>query len=250
MFTNDMTRDDLNMTNKEMKKFIKDGTKENKISEKPTRQQLYFLYKLIMNRVHVQISCFDIFKYRLAKLCLCCKSLQKSKSFKTNLKRLKVFKRGQKKLANDLDLVKLIHTNMENAVNRSVSLIMMRDSFSRSKDAESSCQTAIVIKRTRTHCNRLTLIYSAKKRISKTSERRPKTYLRNLVETNLTLRLRGFFQASRQRDISTLKSFVSDKISPNNSNLSGTRAIHQIRIMSRLNLSRQSGFTKTPKSCP
>ena len=38
MFTNDMTRDDLNMTNKEMKKFIKEGTKENKISEKPTRQ--------------------------------------------------------------------------------------------------------------------------------------------------------------------------------------------------------------------
>ena len=33
-----------------MEQFVKENTKKHYISEKPKRQQLYFLYKLIMNR--------------------------------------------------------------------------------------------------------------------------------------------------------------------------------------------------------
>ena len=45
-----LTTNDLDLDAEQMEKFVKTGIKKPYISVKPKKQQLYFLYKLILNR--------------------------------------------------------------------------------------------------------------------------------------------------------------------------------------------------------
>ena len=56
-----------------MERFVKNGIKKPYISAKPKRQQLYFLYKLIMNRKMFQFKCGDRMLHKLGKLFCCCR---------------------------------------------------------------------------------------------------------------------------------------------------------------------------------
>ena len=94
IFEGDMTRHDLALTDNQMKNFIKDGIQNQWINERPTRQQLYFLYKLIMNRVEINYSLRDYLRYLVAKLCICCNFLRRKSSIKTSLQRQKMFQKG------------------------------------------------------------------------------------------------------------------------------------------------------------
>ena len=46
----DITANVLDLNEEQVEKFVKNGIKKPYISVKPKKQQLYFLYKLIMNR--------------------------------------------------------------------------------------------------------------------------------------------------------------------------------------------------------
>ena len=82
------------------------------ISMTPKRQQLYFLYKLIMNRKLFRYSFCDTIINRIGKFFCCCrkKVIKKwcSNRFKMAEKRKKLFERGKRKLTRDLDILTLI----------------------------------------------------------------------------------------------------------------------------------------------
>ena len=101
-----------------MEQFIKIGNKAHFIYNKPSRSQLYFLYKLIMNRKQFKyymrdriLSCID----RLS----CCKKKCSGRLAKAK-KRAETYERGQKKLTDDLDIVRLIFREQMHDVNKRV----------------------------------------------------------------------------------------------------------------------------------
>ena len=104
----------------EMKKFIKQGIKRGYVSTKPHRQQLYYIYKLIVNRYKFKYTAQDFVRNFIDKLCCCCKLKNSSKSFKQAAIRGKQFERGQKKIKEDLDIIKLIQNNVARVVNQQV----------------------------------------------------------------------------------------------------------------------------------
>ena len=95
-----------------MKEFIKQGIKKDYISVKPKKQQLYFLYKLIMNREVFDYTYIDRSLNRISRLFCCCrKKLMKkwcSKRFKSAQNKTRLFKTGQRKLTQDLDIISVI----------------------------------------------------------------------------------------------------------------------------------------------
>ena len=107
-----------------MENFIKDGINKNYISRKPKRQQLYFLYKLMMNRKRFE----DSFKNRLFN-CLvtpffCCprKFDAKKKQNKLSIahRQEMMFQKGQRKLQHDLDIVRIIENQQLNDIHNQV----------------------------------------------------------------------------------------------------------------------------------
>ena len=90
-----------------MKKMLKDS-EQIAISEKPKRQQLYKLYKLILNRVMFKYGPFHSFEEYLR--CICYKS---KKSLKSKMKskagmRHFYFKKAHARLNHDLDIAGLL----------------------------------------------------------------------------------------------------------------------------------------------
>ena len=60
-----------NIKESEMKKFVKTGIKKHFIDPKPKRSQLYFLYKLILNRKNFEYKDKDVvLNLIFKKLCL------------------------------------------------------------------------------------------------------------------------------------------------------------------------------------
>ena len=56
-----------------MEIFVKDNTKKHYISEKPKPQQLYFLYKLILNRKKFKYELSDRILILCGKFFRCCR---------------------------------------------------------------------------------------------------------------------------------------------------------------------------------
>ena len=107
-----LTTNDLDLNEEQMEKFVKTGIKKPYISVKPKKQQLYFLYKLILNRKLFQFNFIDRQLHSIGKIFCCCrkKMIENwcSKRFKSAETRRKLFKRGKRKLTQDLDIVTLI----------------------------------------------------------------------------------------------------------------------------------------------
>ena len=108
-----------------MEKFIRHGIRRPYISAKPKKQQLYFLYKLIMNRKKFQFDFVDRTLNRLSFLFCCCrkKLLEKwcsERLFSTAEKRSRQFQKGQRKLTRDLDIVTLIQRQQMHDVSKQV----------------------------------------------------------------------------------------------------------------------------------
>lgn len=96
-----------------MEKFIKQGIRRPYISEKPKRQQLYFLYKLILNRTMFSYDFMDRMLHRVSKFACCLRKrlLEKWCSkhvFSKAERRAEQFRRGKRKITKDLDIVTLI----------------------------------------------------------------------------------------------------------------------------------------------
>ena len=105
--------DELILPDKQMKKFIRKGVKDFHYSDKPTRQQLYYLYKLIINRRPFSYSWGDWLRSCLIKSCLCCKLKKSTNKFMQAYENDKIYQRGKEKLHQDLDIVKLIQRAMK-----------------------------------------------------------------------------------------------------------------------------------------
>ena len=96
-----------------MKRFIKRGIKQRYISKKPKSQQLYFIYKLMMNRKKFEYKPSERVYYWVSKL-LCCfrkRFMERgrcSKQFKLADKKKRLLESGKNLLADDLDILKLI----------------------------------------------------------------------------------------------------------------------------------------------
>ena len=107
-----LTTNDLDLNEEQMEKFVKTGIKKPYISVRPKKQQLYFLYKLIMNRKLFQFNFIDRRLHSIRKIFCCCrKKLMKkwcAKRFKSTEKKTRLFKTGQRKLTQDLDIISLI----------------------------------------------------------------------------------------------------------------------------------------------
>ena len=107
-----ITTNELDLSDEQMEKFVKNGIKKPYISVKPKKQQLYFLYKLIMNRKIFYYNSMDRLLHNFSKVFCCCrkKLIEKwcSKRFKSAEKRSKLFQRGKRKLTRDLDIITLI----------------------------------------------------------------------------------------------------------------------------------------------
>ena len=108
-----------------MEKFVKHGIKQPYISIKPQKQQLYFLYKLIMNRKMFHYSCTDrilVFFNRISTIFCCCKKRKIknccSKRFNSAEKQNRLFTKGKHKLTRDLDIVTLIQRQQMHDVNK------------------------------------------------------------------------------------------------------------------------------------
>lgn len=109
----------------QMEQFIKYGIRRPYISVKPKRQQLYFLYKLILNRTLFRFNFMDRMLHRLSKFTCCLKKrlIEKWCSkhvFKKAEKRAERFRRGKQKLTKDLDIVTLIQRQQMHDVNKQV----------------------------------------------------------------------------------------------------------------------------------
>ena len=63
---------DMALEGKEMKNFIKEGIKGHYIDKAPKKGQLYFLYKLIMNRKNFVFTKSDILLDFLRRYLFCC----------------------------------------------------------------------------------------------------------------------------------------------------------------------------------
>ena len=92
---------------KKMKKLLKDDEKEA-ISKKPKRQQLYKLFKLIINRKDFQYSYFHAFERYLR--CFRCKSRKSLKAYRNGKDGMRhlYFKKAKTKLKQDLDISGLL----------------------------------------------------------------------------------------------------------------------------------------------
>ena len=117
-------QDDLTLSSDEMEDFVKQNIKSHYISEKPKRQQLYFLYKIILNRQSFVYHFSDWIMFclcRIRSFCSCNRQLQqtdgkkgitcrKACSYNQKLaeRKHRTFRRGKEKLTRDLDIVKLI----------------------------------------------------------------------------------------------------------------------------------------------
>ena len=102
-----------------MEQFVKENTKKHYISEKPKPQQLYFLYKLIMNRKKFNYALTDRFIHSCGSIFRCCRS-RCPRRYSMVEKHNKLFQRGKSKLTHDLDIVRLIQRDQMNDVNRQV----------------------------------------------------------------------------------------------------------------------------------
>ena len=115
-----MLESELAIDNTEMKLFIKKGIKSKYISKKPKKQQLYYLYKLILNRRSFTYRWAETLLLWSRKLFCCCskKCIEKrcKKSFKTAEKKEKFFKKGKDNLKNDLDIVRLVSSIQNQSV--------------------------------------------------------------------------------------------------------------------------------------
>ena len=69
----EMKEEDFVLDAERMEQFVKENTKMRYISEKPKPQQLYFLYKLIMNRKKFKYSLSDRFLTLCGKFSRCCR---------------------------------------------------------------------------------------------------------------------------------------------------------------------------------
>ena len=88
-----------------MKELLKIESTKN-ISIMPKRKQLYYLYKIITNRLNFEYNLLHTFAY-FGK-CLHCRKKKSLKNVQT-WKRDFYLNRGQEKLNKDLDIVQLLH---------------------------------------------------------------------------------------------------------------------------------------------
>ena len=90
-----ITANVLDLNEEQMEKFVKNGIKKPYISVKPKRQQLYFLYKLIVNRTLFQYNFLDRMLHQVGRVFCCCrkKLIENwcSKRFKSAEKRNRLF---------------------------------------------------------------------------------------------------------------------------------------------------------------
>ena len=108
----------MKLDDDQMEKFIKNGNKGHFIYNKPSRGQLYFLYKLIMNRKQFKYYMRDRLLNCINRLS-CCKKKCSDRLAKAK-KRAETYERGQKKLTDDLDIVNLLFREQMHDVNKRV----------------------------------------------------------------------------------------------------------------------------------
>ena len=88
-----------------MKRFIKENAKHNYISKKPKKQQLYLIFKLIMNRKRFQFNFKERMAVMMSEICFCFK---KRKAYLWAQKNQNSYNRGVHKLTTDLDVNNII----------------------------------------------------------------------------------------------------------------------------------------------
>ena len=79
--TNKKFEDKLEMDDKRIENFIKSNLKTLYVSEKPKKQQLYILFKLIMSRRKFEMSWKDSVMPNFYKALMCCRSKCLKKRF-------------------------------------------------------------------------------------------------------------------------------------------------------------------------
>ena len=90
------------------KSSLRDGIRENlkkPLSRKPKRQQLYYLYRIIMNRRKFHYTLKHVFKYYFK--CIWCRSNKAIRQLNDG-KRDLYYGRAERKLAKDLDVITLL----------------------------------------------------------------------------------------------------------------------------------------------
>ena len=99
----------LDLNEEQTKAFIKENLTKHYISEKPKRQQLFFLFKLILNRRGFEFKFREMVLLEISKfLCCCKKRLTSTSRFKEAKSRERSFDKGNKRLTKDLDIVSLV----------------------------------------------------------------------------------------------------------------------------------------------
>lgn len=102
-----------------MELFVKTNIQKHYISEKPKPQQLYFLYKLVLNRKKFNYELSERLLIMCGKMFRCCRRRCPGR-YSIAEKHALLYKRGKSKLNTDLDIVRLIQRNQMNDVNRQV----------------------------------------------------------------------------------------------------------------------------------
>ena len=102
-----------------MEHFIKSNIQKHYISEKPKPQQLYFLYKIILNRKKFKYELSERVMVMCGKMFRCCRR-RCPRRYSMAEKQALLYQRGKSKLNVDLDIVRLIQRNQMNDVNRQV----------------------------------------------------------------------------------------------------------------------------------
>ena len=110
----------MTLGGKEMKSFIKEGIKGHYIDKAPKKGQLYFLYKLIMNRKNFVFTKSDILLDFLRRYLFCCCKNRCPQRFSKAERRSQTFSRGKQKLTRDLDIVNLIKREQMHTVNKQI----------------------------------------------------------------------------------------------------------------------------------
>ena len=77
--------EDFNLHEHQMKLFVEKGIKKRFISSKPKRQQLYFIYKLILNRTKFNLSNRNWLLLCLCKAFTCCRKKYNSNRLQQRL---------------------------------------------------------------------------------------------------------------------------------------------------------------------
>ena len=91
-------QDELKLDKNQMRRFIEQNTKQHYISKKPKKQQLYFLFKLILNRTQFKTDWRDNLSLFYYKSLLCCRTKcfsRKGAQRNTVADKEKIFNRGK-----------------------------------------------------------------------------------------------------------------------------------------------------------